>query len=1010
MITKRKPMDRHTIVVTLDKGILSNDICRESSSPYKGKRALFGRNDYNGTALVFVTLIALLIGGVFAGIGTMNYIEILRSRGENNLAKARENAMVALNLAVGKLQELAGDDRCATSPGPQMARGGDRKHYTGVWETAESNSENFRGWLVSGANSGNFHFDPSDGTNTPVVIFSDSCVGDRVRVTPLDIIDGSEVVGHYGFWICDESQKVKINCVDRYCQSNDFRSKKVRYCCPQVFDSELIFGENNLLKNNFLLTKIDFQEQLADVDGGAFESFIKNKHAVTFHSYGILSDAKKCGLRRDLSKLASTRKSMAYGEYLFEVRDGLPAYVPTLDFLLSFFSLSSANKNGCLPVTATCPLPNPQNLENAMLSPYASAIHGIFPVLAQANVNIGVTVIDGHLAITFVPQILLWNPHTVDLETTDYVIELCVPYEKLNYLTSLTLLGFADSQGAFSKIGTFPLVHNVNGNPVSTILKLKFSTAIRAGEVRMFSLQNSQSIDCDSGNYMVNTDSRSKFLHIDTGKSASGFSAIKLICTNGKGNANMNWDCFNWRLIDSGTGNVLQEIAGLNPLGSNTVESERALVGGNTNYLSFCTRMKYGVVGDTIGQSGVRWLAHCNLRAPYICQGYAPDIQLGMGLENWNFSTSIVDSVAQAKFDNAMINYLSNLTLFCVPESTHGILNVGYLRHANFSPFGCSPSPILGNSRTNPLIPLNKTMHKNSIIPGIGLNLGQIEFIYDYSYLLNGNLFDGYFVSTAKDGILEDLTLDSLTNKRFRLLRSREQFSNENPAEVLLIDGPFNVNSQDALTWQCVLSSIRNRYGEVVFPRFYSEKMIDQFSGFGNSKIRVLSEKLAKAIGQCPVPFTTIGDFANRRVDVDPANCTVAGILQEAIDESGINSGTFINFQKNLPAYDDRSASGYLEENLPNVVNQGDILQATSHFLCTRGDTFLVRAFGDHVDKSGKVMERAYCEAVVQRLPEYINSRENTPNDDLDKLSRINKRFGRRYEVILFRWLDENEI
>jgi hypothetical protein len=210
-----------------------------------------------------------------------------------------------------------------------------------------------------------------------------------------------------------------------------------------------------------------------------------------------------------------------------------------------------------------------------------------------------------------------------------------------------------------------------------------------------------------------------------------------------------------------------------------------------------------------------------------------------------------------------------------------------------------------------------------------------------------------------------------------------------------------------------VLSSVRDRYGEVSFPRFYTGKIHDVFPSFDGRKIEDLSAKLAGVIGQRRAPFATIGDFVNRSVDTNLENCSRVGVLQNAIDVSKINadhSTAIVSFRKKLPHYDEDSASGYLEEDLPMIVNQGDVLQAISHFLCSRGDTFLIRAFGDCVDKSGKVVERARCEAVVQRLPEYVNDTENAPGDTLGKLSEINKKFGRRYKVILFRWLDENEI
>ena len=48
--------------------------------------------------------------------------------------------------------------------------------------------------------------------------------------------------------------------------------------------------------------------------------------------------------------------------------------------------------------------------------------------------------------------------------------------------------------------------------------------------------------------------------------------------------------------------------------------------------------------------------------------------------------------------------------------------------------------------------------------------------------------------------------------------------------------------------------------------------------------------------------------------------------------------------------YNDRVASGFLEENLPNVINQADILQSTTHFLTTRGDMFSVMVYDSYDD------------------------------------------------------------
>jgi hypothetical protein len=82
--------------------------------------------------------------------------------------------------------------------------------------------------------------------------------------------------------------------------------------------------------------------------------------------------------------------------------------------------------------------------------------------------------------------------------------------------------------------------------------------------------------------------------------------------------------------------------------------------------------------------------------------------------------------------------------------------------------------------------------------------------------------------------------------------------------------------------------------------------------------------------------------------------------------------------------------------NLPNIVNQADIFQITSHFLCMWGDVCLVRPVGNHLDATGKVIERTYCEVIVQRFPEEINDDEHFRDDGEESLSKVNKKCRRR--------------
>ena len=82
--------------------------------------------------------------------------------------------------------------------------------------------------------------------------------------------------------------------------------------------------------------------------------------------------------------------------------------------------------------------------------------------------------------------------------------------------------------------------------------------------------------------------------------------------------------------------------------------------------------------------------------------------------------------------------------------------------------------------------------------------------------------------------------------------------------------------------------------------------------------------------------------------------------------------------------------------------------------LTARSDTFRVRGYGEVRDADDNIIARAICEAVVQRLPEYVDTEtdpnNNEPWDEGDILNDTNKIYGRRFDIQNFRWLDESEI
>ena len=76
-----------------------------------------------------------------------------------------------------------------------------------------------------------------------------------------------------------------------------------------------------------------------------------------------------------------------------------------------------------------------------------------------------------------------------------------------------------------------------------------------------------------------------------------------------------------------------------------------------------------------------------------------------------------------------------------------------------------------------------------------------------------------------------------------------------------------------------------------------------------------------------------------------------------------------------------------------------------------------IRGYGEVRDANDKIIATATCEAVVQRLPEYVDPDtdpdNNEPWDDDSEtptLNSTNQIYGRSFEIRSFRWLAPQEI
>ena len=150
----------------------------------------------------------------------------------------------------------------------------------------------------------------------------------------------------------------------------------------------------------------------------------------------------------------------------------------------------------------------------------------------------------------------------------------------------------------------------------------------------------------------------------------------------------------------------------------------------------------------------------------------------------------------------------------------------------------------------------------------------------------------------------------------------------------------------------------------------------------------------------------TLGDFDLPFKSSDGTNWMIKAKTGQTSEEDmreHMNGGTPSN--RFAVAY--RSGPAYLM--------QADVLQAIAPLLTVRGDTFVVRTYGDVTNPatgSTTPVARAWCEAVVQRMPETVDSADDIiqPGSSVGPAHDPKYPFGRRMKVVMFRWLSEDEV
>lgn len=311
-------------------------------------------NQKTGSALLVTLLVLSLLVVLVLTFVTVVRVELRTVVEHQNALQARAHARLAGELAIARLQELAGPDTRASftataingmNPAPSNA------HWTGIQDTAayRANTEggglvlnptqgDVMGWLESSTPGG--APDPSvstvDGSGLPapghfllVGPGSVNTVEGYVAAAATPVWNAhDEPAGEMAWWVGEENSKAQVNLTDPFLVDGEPGTDAWRFHTVQRTASEVLFPG---VDPNDPVHQFDLQRASspAQVGLGRFHTPVdvrEHFHDFTLSAHGLPTHPVRGGLKRDLTPVLEETLSNA---------NGLPGG-PQYDALLEF--------------------------------------------------------------------------------------------------------------------------------------------------------------------------------------------------------------------------------------------------------------------------------------------------------------------------------------------------------------------------------------------------------------------------------------------------------------------------------------------------------------------------------------------------------------------------------------------------------------------------------------------------------------------------------------------------
>ncbi|MDX2109098.1 MAG: hypothetical protein SFY80_02540 [Verrucomicrobiota bacterium] len=900
-------------------------------------------------------------------------VENTATRADDNLARARINALFALDSAMAQLQSASGPDQRSTASARLFNTATANPRWTGVWDTTQAKPPV---WLASCHKGVAPDTIIPDSQRVVVLDLTSGKTGETVAVHKLPLkatavngLQGEQTVGYYAWWVGDEGIKASLLPADGV----DGVSELAVSRSPQIDRQQLLTQTNvgtiwpnvqdssiySLRANTRALGQVAFWP---GVDGSSL-----NEHyfEYTLESRGLLTNPAEGGLKYNLSTLAAPLASDPWmNQSVVDFLKGAENYTPL-----------SATETALKFLT-------PQSEGPIPLGTQGIPCLSIAPILTEFQLRIGIfhTQSDSLHRIRFHVEAELWNPYAHALkfqdESHDRALQITV-----DGLPSVVVTNEDSGSSFTADLSNFTPINAPNLRQIASWVALE-ETLLEPGEVYQL-LEPPASQPQGLARTLTNTKWKwSASAKPSTAPNTIGPKSTVSIKSQSPSSVTIKITRFDEEIPDDET------------------PREHAESVGSVIELRHVPFDPFALELDGDQYSRAKSLE-------YVAADY-----------RFAYHLRLKDDPATLTALRTVVDPRLPVFDFALPEirALFEIESDPVAAVANANPFPHDDAELFQDLSVNTHVGAHAAIRVFDLPNQPPVSVGVLQHLRQEdrpAFTLPENLPDRYFFT----GLAPDASgyaSTPLPNSRLRVVPGATpgNILSTDAAQSLEVTGAFNLNSDSVAAWTAVLSrdfpTWKNRNGfhalkNPVFTLPFSagetadtilpdselgmianeDRLLTQglrcLDSQGDEQVEKLASEIVAANRTAAIlqghPLSSVGQWMN------------AGVLETAIENAHINA--------------------LIPPLSPAFIKPGDLLTPLLPFVSTRSDTFTIRAYGEVFNPVTERSEgRAWCEALVQRTIEYIDP-VDTPSTAVANLtSDANQQHGRRYRVLQFRWLN----